>query len=566
MSSVYEEFLVKHNFKSKLKRWSKKYKNKKVVLYGCGLLFDKIAELYDLKKYLNIAGVCDVRYEREKPDEYLGFSTIKPSELNGTDFDVLIFTVFDYLTCLTYLNSFEFFDERKEFTYIAQQSLKGYILSLIQKFHTAEKYYNYTKNLFKTIQYYFSCNNIEYNSKLNYTKLLDRIKNKEGKVKVVFIVESNQKWSWQSVYDELKTDDRFELLLVTLPLATRFKDKIYPQKEDIEFFSKLGMPIIDGYDYKKEACMDLRKLNPDIIFYAHPWFAETHKFPPYLISEFALSCAVSYGFNLVESTCWGTTTPKNFCANLWTMFAESSWHKPFYENGTNLKNKDILYVAGYPKMDAYKLPVNPEFEKLWKDEKHIKPRIIWAPHHSIERDGGFCMSNFVEHSKLFLEFAQNHQEYEFLIKPHPVLKSKCMAMGFMSAEQYEDYIDKWRQLPNSNAYTLGNYYDVFKTSDILITDCSSFLGEYFVSGKPIVLIESKERRSFNDFGLAIRRGMYRPQSFEDIEQILKEIFVNKNDSLKDLRKKIIEEKFFLPENGTGKYIADYIRNALGMKN
>lgn len=442
MSSVYEEFLEKNNFKSKLKKWAKKYKNKKIVLYGCGLLFDKIIELYDVRKFLNITAVCDVRYEKENPGEYMGFKTIRPSELNNTDYDVLIFTVFDHLTCLTYLNSFEFFDEKKEFTWIAKLSLKGYLKALKHKLHTAIKYFDYTKNLPKTIQYYFNCNNVEYNSKLNYARVLDRIKNKQGKIKVIFIAESNQKWGWQSVYDELKNDERFELLIVALPLATRFKDKIYTQKEDIEFFTKLGMPIIDGYNYQKEICMDLSTLNPDIIFYTHPWFADTHRFPPYMTSEYALTCAISYGFNLVESSCWGTTTPKNFCANLWTMFAESKWHKPFYENGTNLKNKDILYVTGYPKMDAYKLPTEKEFETIWKDEKHIKPRIIWAPHHSIERDGGFCMSNFVEHSKFFLEFAKSHPEYEFLIKPHPVLKSKCIATGFMSDEEYEQYINQ----------------------------------------------------------------------------------------------------------------------------
>lgn len=58
--------------------------------------------------------------------------------------------------------------------------------------------------------------------------------------------------------------------------------------------------------------------------------------------------------------------------------------------------------------------------------------------------------------------------------------------------------------------------------------------------------------------------MYRPKSTKEINSILKDIFENKNDSLKPLREKIIKEKFFMPENGVGKYIADYIRNSIGM--
>lgn len=266
MSSVYDNYLKEHNFSLRLEQWAKQYKNKKVILYGCGLLFDKIVELYDIKNKLNIVAVCDVKYEKNKPDTYLGFKTIKPSDLSKTDYDVLIFTVFDHLTCLNYLNTFDFFHENKEFRYINEMALKGKFISFILKAKTAAKYLAFTKNPFKTAKYFFSCNNIEFNSKLNYQKVLKRLRKKKDKIKVIFIVESNQKWGWQSVYDELKKDSRFELLLVTLPLTTRFKDKIYPQKEDIEFFSQRNMPIIDGYDYKNEICIDLKELGADIIF------------------------------------------------------------------------------------------------------------------------------------------------------------------------------------------------------------------------------------------------------------------------------------------------------------
>ena len=168
MSSVYDNYLKEHNFSLRLEQWAKQYKNKKVILYGCGLLFDKIVELYDIKNKLNIVAVCDVKYEKNKPDTYLGFKTIKPSDLSKTDYDVLIFTVFDHLTCLNYLNTFDFFHENKEFRYINEMALKGKFISFILKAKTAAKYLAFTKNPFKTAKYFFSCNNIEFNSKLNY--------------------------------------------------------------------------------------------------------------------------------------------------------------------------------------------------------------------------------------------------------------------------------------------------------------------------------------------------------------------------------------------------------------
>lgn len=567
MTNVYSTFLIKNKFQTKLDLWEKKYKNKKIVLYGCGLLFDEIVNSYKIKDKLNVVAVCDVKYESEKPDTYLGFSTIKPSELKSFDYDVLIFTVFDHLTCLNYLNSFDFFDENKKYHYIAEISLSTRLTTFIKKIKLAQKYFKESFRFDRAIKYIFSCSYVEYCSKYNYLKVLkriqDKVKNNE-KIKIIFIVESNQKWGWQSVYEEFANDDRFELLLVALPLTTRYKERIYPQKEDIAFFSRLNMPIIDGFDYEKDVAKDLRELKPDVVFYTHPWFVEVNKIPPTLVSEYALTCAISYGFNVAESRVWGTTTPRNFCGNLWTMFAESVWHKSFYETGTKLKNKDILYITGYPKMDAYKEPIADGFEQIWKDATHSRPRIIYAPHHSLEKEGGLCASNFVEHSKFFLEFAKSHPEYEFIIKPHPLLKSKCVSTGFMTEDEYEDYIEQWRSLENGNAYTSGNYYDLFKTSDLLITDCFSFLGEYFVSQKPIVLLKTQERSAFNAFGENLTRGMYIPQTIEETETLLTDILVNKNDYLKEKRLDILDKNFFIPQNGVGKYIVDYIKNQIKM--
>ena len=80
-----------------------------------------------------MVAVCDVKYEKNKPDTYLGFKTIKPSDLSKTDYDVLIFTVFDHLTCLNYLNTFDFFHENKEFRYINEMALKGKFISFEYK-------------------------------------------------------------------------------------------------------------------------------------------------------------------------------------------------------------------------------------------------------------------------------------------------------------------------------------------------------------------------------------------------------------------------------------------------
>ena len=89
----------------------------------------------------------------------------------------------------------------------------------------------------------------------------------------------------------------------------------------------------------------------------------------------------------------------------------------------------------------------------------------------------------------FLELAKKHPEYSFVVKPHPALRYKCISEKFLTEQEYDDYIAQWNSLENATVYTDGNYFDIFKTSDVLITDSSSFLAEYFYSGKPTTLCE-----------------------------------------------------------------------------
>ena len=172
------------------------------------------------------------------------------------------------------------------------------------------------------------------------------------------------------------------------------------------------------------------------------------------------------------------------------------------------------------------------------------------------------MSNFKEQYLYFLELAKKHPEYSFVVKPHPSLRYKCITEKFLTAREYDDYMDEWNSLNNAAVYTDGNYFDIFKTSDVLITDSSSFLAEYFYSGKPIIFFESQNRAGFNEFGLKIRKGFYKPQRTEDTEDLLYTLLIKKEDNLKALREKIIKKEFYYPEIGVGKNIVNYLKKQL----
>ncbi len=63
------DYLKKIKFEKRLKKLEKKLKNKKIVLYGAGMFFQDLAQVYDLSG-LNIIGISDRSFCGENGSKY----------------------------------------------------------------------------------------------------------------------------------------------------------------------------------------------------------------------------------------------------------------------------------------------------------------------------------------------------------------------------------------------------------------------------------------------------------------------------------------------------------------
>ena len=86
------EYLQKVGEQNFINKLAKKYKNKKIILYGAGLVAKILVANFDLSKF-NIVGIADRRFETSGEQEFLGYKTIKPTELNSIDCEVILFTM-----------------------------------------------------------------------------------------------------------------------------------------------------------------------------------------------------------------------------------------------------------------------------------------------------------------------------------------------------------------------------------------------------------------------------------------------------------------------------------------
>lgn len=77
-----------------INRLARKYKNKKIVIYGCGIYFLDLYKNFDLSK-LNIVGIADKKFEASKGDNPTTYQALEPEELKEVDFDVVLVALYD---------------------------------------------------------------------------------------------------------------------------------------------------------------------------------------------------------------------------------------------------------------------------------------------------------------------------------------------------------------------------------------------------------------------------------------------------------------------------------------
>lgn len=80
----------------------RKYKNKKIVIYGAGEYYQILQNNFDLSK-LNIVGISDKRFETSKETNPSKYLALAPDELKEFDFDIILVALYDDVTLCDYL-------------------------------------------------------------------------------------------------------------------------------------------------------------------------------------------------------------------------------------------------------------------------------------------------------------------------------------------------------------------------------------------------------------------------------------------------------------------------------
>ena len=125
-----KELLKKKNVQKRIDYFSKKYKDKKIIIYGAGMLASILFENYDLSG-LNIIAVADYKFT-ESDELFMGIKTISLQDIPKINPDFIILTVLEVNKSIKFINKNIFINNEK--ILIKSILKKNFLINFVENF------------------------------------------------------------------------------------------------------------------------------------------------------------------------------------------------------------------------------------------------------------------------------------------------------------------------------------------------------------------------------------------------------------------------------------------------
>lgn len=382
--------------------------------------------------------------------------------------------------------------------------------------------------------------------KRNQKKVKAKLKGKTH-LNVAFYVYDSAKWKCQSVYDLMTKDERFTpCVFVTkcnAPENNFNNQTIDDIKKTYEFFKSKDMNVKYAYDLENDKFIPFEKMSPkpDIIIYQHPWYVETTQ-GPVVCSKFALTYYVPYYISDIDNP---IEYDLRFHRYIYRYYVPDEIIRKNY--APNMYDKgEKLIVAGHPQLDFYL------DDKTENERKYV----IYAPHWTVCGDN-LRYSTFDWNGYKILEFAEKHPELNWVFKPHPCLYNFLFMSGYMTKDDADEYYRRWHDV--GIVCEDGDYMQLFQNSIAMITDCGSFLTEYFFTKQPCIHLVSQYFKG-NESVKRICETYYNVHNADEMNKFFEEVLIYKNDPKKQERLALLKKLNY--PNSAEFIVEDILKNLL----
>ena len=407
------------------------------------------------------------------------------------------------------------------------------------------------ENIVYRIKLYFHYVVAYYYILRNRNKVRKKITNGEV-LNCIFIIQYIPSWvKLEPVYLKMKNDSRFNPIILCVPLNIQNHILMDDKGNDTyDYFIDNGYEAINALN-SDGSWYDLHTLNPDYVFHSRPYNSYLPEcYTSYNIVKYSLICNILYGMCITNNLIPVTINRGYFC-DVYCYFAfdkyEIDYFKRLFFLGCKLGIKTSL---PYGSTSLEQILVN----KVEKKKNEFTKTILWTPRWSTDKKIGG--SNFFNYKDILLKFAKEHPNIKLILRPHPLMLNNFIETGEMTKDEVEAFKEYCRTENNLILDEEKEYNQTFWNSDILITDVSSIVPEYFITKHPIIYCHSNINYQYTNFARDMIHSCYEVYNESELITSLSKLIFDK-DEKEQLRIQCIDSYFNNLENNSGN-IVDFL--------
>ncbi len=345
--------------------------------------------------------------------------------------------------------------------------------------------------------------------------------------------------SYDALYRRIRNDpEHFRATLIATPYHhSTFGDNLFHDGGMASCFEQLGYPYLKGRDDSTGEWLDLRRLEPDYVFYQVPYnefYPEA--FHSCMVSAYAMICyspyyGVAHGFGNN-----GGIYPEDFFSTIthWFICAKEELDEmTFFRPSLFPFVSTRAHIVGFLRHETWR-----EFLSSHPPQKKgCGKTFLWTPRW--ETKGGIC--HFLLFQKALMNLVETHSDFHLILRPHPLMFQNLRQTGELPEREYLALRDWFDRHENAEIDDSGNYNETFLRADVLISDSSSMLANWACTGKPIIHTESKGHH-LRFFGATLAPAFYQTHSLQELlDRILS--FLRGEDPLVEKRAEVISSIF-----------------------
>lgn len=387
--------------------------------------------------------------------------------------------------------------------------------------------------------------NLSFNTDYYQTRMLveNRIllkKINKEKLNVVLIAFEPETWlMFQSIYDLFSESNKVNITVVVIPYAhSTLPAGTYKDDGLREYLDNLGIPYIYGYNEETKTWIDIFNLHPDYVFYQAPYngmYPDTLKSD--YVCRFAQLCYLPYGAFLQSEVLEETVHPKDFFEDTTFFFLPTRIHKEIMiknslKRGIIFDNSKLV-VSGLTKTDYLS-----DNDLDFAEGKKNVFTILWTPRWNTSE--GVC--TFFDYYEYLIDLTNNNHNINLIFRPHPLMFQNFLKTGELSKDDVEK-IEKDFSVDNRIIDKVPDYEICFKKADVLISDVSSMMYEFFLYKKPIIY--THKTFFFNKFADKMSQTFYWSHNVEEMNNIILSLLqkedIKKNDRLNFIKDYMISD-------------------------